>query len=159
MSRLDDLFGQLAAAANADAAARIEREIQLEWSRSGSPAVDLLLSRGREALEDGDHAAAVEHLTAAIDAAPDFAEAYNLRATAYYLSGDIGPALDDLRECLVLNPRQYNAMRGVAVILVELGRKEEALAAFRRVLAFDPMDAETRAAADRLALELDGRSL
>jgi Tfp pilus assembly protein PilF len=158
-ARLDDLFAQLARAETKEAASRIEREIQSEWSRSGSPAIDLLLQRGRDAIEAGDSIAAVEHLTAAIDHAPDFAEAYHLRATAYYRLGQIGPALDDLRETLLRNPRHYPAMRGLAVILQEIGRRDEALEVFRRVLALHPQDEAVAEAAARLERERDGRLL
>lgn len=159
MARLDDLFGQLATAENPDAAARIENEIYLEWSKSGSAAVDLLLRRGQDAIDAGESVRAAEHFTAAIDHAPDFAEAYHGRATAYYLSGQIGPALDDLRQTLVLNPRHFAAMRGFAIILEELGRQDQALEVYHQILAINPEDPSVNEAADRLELALGGRAL
>jgi tetratricopeptide (TPR) repeat protein len=113
-AKLDDLFRQLSTAETADAATLIQNEIFIEWSKSGSASVDLLLQRGQDAIEAGDPVLAAEHFTAAIDHAPDFAEAYHGRATAYYMSGRIGPALDDLRQTLILNPRHFGAMRGFA---------------------------------------------
>jgi len=71
-AKLDELFAELSEA-DARRAARIEREIWAEWSKSGSPAMDLLLQRGRDALAEGDYALAIEHLTALTDHAPDFA--------------------------------------------------------------------------------------
>jgi hypothetical protein len=62
---------------------RVERQIIGEWSKSGSAAMDLLLQRGRDALQEGDHEAAIEHLTALVDHAPDFAEGWHARATAF----------------------------------------------------------------------------
>ncbi len=158
-ARLDDLFGQLATAETPDAATRVENEIFIEWSKSGSPAVDLLLKRGQDAVEAGDPILAAEHFTAAIDHAPDFAEAYHGRATAYYLSGQIGPAIDDLRQTLILNPRHFGAMRGFAILLEEIGREEEALEVFSEVNAINPLDPAVTEAIDRLELALEGQTL
>lgn len=157
-SRVDDLLAQLLTA-DETSAARIESEINAEWSKSGSPAMDLLLQRGQDAITAGDPARAVEHFTAAIDYAPDFAEAYNGRATAYYLTDDIGPALADLQMALTLNPRHFGAMKGFAIILEELGRPEDALEVYRQVLAIHPQDADVADAADRLVKTLEGQTL
>jgi len=157
-ARLDDLFAQLRDA-DAQAAALIEAEIRSEWSRSGSAAVDLLLRRAGDALEAGEYGAAIEHYTAAIDYAPEFAEAYNGRATAYYLTDRIGPAIDDLRQTLVLNPRHFEAMRGFAILLDELGRRADSLEVFRQVQAIHPSDPDVAAAVDRLELLLEGQTL
>jgi hypothetical protein len=75
---LDQLFVELAEA-DAGNWEQIEQKIWSEWSRSGSAAMDLLLERGRAAMEVGDLAAAIEHLTALTDHAPDFAEGWNAR--------------------------------------------------------------------------------
>ena len=79
-AKLDDLFAQLLGA-DAASAPQIESDILREWSRSGSPAMDLLLLRGRDAMMQGLPEVAVEHLTALIDHDPDFAEGWNARAT------------------------------------------------------------------------------
>ncbi len=75
-SVLDQLYDSLATASPADAKG-LEREIRLEWRKTGSPAMDLLLKRGREALERGEFDVAIEHLTALTDHAPDFAEGFH----------------------------------------------------------------------------------
>jgi tetratricopeptide (TPR) repeat protein len=157
--RMADLMGQLATADNARAAERVIRAIVAEWSKSGSATVDLLLRRGVDALEAGDHAAAVAHLTAAIDEDPGFAEALYRRATAYYLTGEIGPALDDLRAVLVLNPAHFGALQGFAVIVEELGRKADALMVYEQVLDINPQDADVAQAVRRLTRELGGTAL
>ncbi len=155
---LDEMFDRLTEAAP-DEARRIQDRIVTEWGKSGSAAIDLLLRRGSEALENGDHVAAVEHYTAAIDHAPDFAEAWHGRATAYFLLNYYGPALDDLRQVLVLNPRHFGALRGFAIMLEELGRPEEALEVYRQVLDIHPHMPDVAQAIERLELELDGQTL
>ena len=155
---LDELYQQLE---DADEATypRIERQIIAAWERSGSAAMDLLLRRGKDALDDGDPEAAVEHFSALGDHAPDFAEGYYGRASSYYLLGLTGPALDDIRRVLSLNPRHFEAMRGLALIMEELDRKGDALEIYRMILEINPQSTEVQSYADRLELELEGQSL
>lgn len=157
-SLVDDLLAQLKTADEHNAPL-IEAQITAEWSKSGSPAMDLLLQRGADAIEAGNPTRAVEHFTAAIDYAPDFAEAYNGRATAYYLTDDIGPALADLQTALTLNPQHFGAMKGFAIMLEELSRPEDALTVYRQVLAIHPQDADVAGAVDRLVKSLEGQTL
>jgi Tfp pilus assembly protein PilF len=158
-AKMADLFGQLAEAESVDAGHRIEQVIIAEWSKSGSAAIDLLLQRGQEALNEGDAVLAAEHFTAAIDHDPTFAEAWHGRATAYYLSGQIGPALDDLRQTLILNPQHFGAMEGFAIMLEEMERPEQALEVWRQVHEIHPTQVDANAAIDRLELALGGRTL
>lgn len=155
---LDDLYQQLRDADQATYA-RVERQIIAEWEKSGSPALDLLLRRGKDALDDGQPEVAVEHFTAAVDHAPDFAEAYYGRASSYYLLGLTGPALDDIREVLALNPRHFEAMRGLAIIMEELERPQDALELYQMILTLNPMSAEALDSVDRLQLQLEGQAL
>jgi tetratricopeptide (TPR) repeat protein len=134
---VDELFEQLKSADPAEAQ-RIEREIWTEWSRSGSASMDLLLKRGRDAMEVGDTEAALDHFSALIDHSPDFAEAYNARAMVFYGEGAYGPAMSDIREALRLNPRHFGALSGLALILQELGREDQALEVWRMVAELNP---------------------
>lgn len=119
-------------------AARLDRELGLIWDRSGSASMDLLLKRGRDALEAEENDKAIEHLTALTDHAPEFAEGWHARATAFYRAGLYGPALDDLERALALNPDNYDAIYGLGVMMQELGNTEGAYEAFGRVLALHP---------------------
>lgn len=151
-ARLDALLAELAAA-SPEAAGRIERRIMRLWSRSGSAAMDLLLERGRDALEEGKTDTAIAHLTALTDHAPDFAEGFTLRATAYFRKDLYGPALEDLARALSLNPQHFGAWFGLGVILTELDRPEAAQAAFDKVVEIHPHFSELPDALDRLARE------
>ncbi len=154
-----DLLRQLASAEDPRAASLIESELKGMWTRSGSAAVDLLWRRGQDALESGDPQAAIEHLTAALDWAPDFAEGYVARAAAYYLTNRAGPAIDDLRQALVLNPHHWEALSGFAVLLEEVGREEDALEVWRQVHEMNPQNPAAQQSVDRLELALQGRIL
>ncbi len=157
-TKLDGLFDKLKTA-DEQAAARIEQEIWIEWSKSGSAAMDVLLERGRAAMAAGEIELAVEHFTALIDHAPDFAEGWNARATAYYQLGQIGPSMADIAKTLQLNPRHFGALSGFAAILEELDRKEQALEVWKAVQAIHPHAAGVPEAIDRLNADLEGSSL
>jgi tetratricopeptide (TPR) repeat protein len=148
--KLDDLFHQLQVADDAGAEA-ISQQIWAEWSKSGSPAMDLLLQRGEAAMEAGDLPTAIGHFTAIIDHAPDFAEAWNARATAYFNAGDIGPSIADIQHVLALNPRHFGALAGLGMIFEDLNEPDKALEVYKAALAINPHMADVKAAVKRLS--------
>lgn len=136
-----------------------ERDVQRAFSRSGSAAMDLLLKRGREAMAVGNFTVAIDHLTALTDHAPDFAEGFHARATAYYRTDLYGPALDDLETALALNPDNFNAIFGLGVLFEELGDSRRAADLYRRVLALNPHHKNAEKALEQLKTEGIGRTL
>jgi tetratricopeptide (TPR) repeat protein len=157
-SDLEDLFTALKTA-DAEAAEPIAKKLWDEWSKSGSPAMDLLLQRGREMIEEGDLVLAVEHFSALIDHAPAFAEGYNARATALFQLNRYGEALEDVRVALALNPRHFGAMSGLGTLLEDMGYPEEALSAWRAVQAVYPANPNAEKAVQRLEVIVEGVTL
>jgi tetratricopeptide (TPR) repeat protein len=64
--------------------------------------------------------------------------------------GDAGAALDEYRAAERLDSTLTPALKGQAAVLMELNRQAEAGAVYRRLLALEPADVETRFAAVRL---------
>jgi tetratricopeptide (TPR) repeat protein len=157
-SGLDRLFARLSEP-DQPGWQQIERAIVAELSKSGSPAMDLLLQRGRDALEEGDLDIALEHLTALTDHAPDFAEGWNTRATAHFQAEHYGLAMRDLSRALELEPRHFGAMIGLATILREVGREEEALEVLRRVHELNPHRPNVNEGIEQLSAALEGETL
>lgn len=155
---LSRLYAELLEAPEAEAA-MIADEIALEWTKSGSPAMDLLLRRGKDALEAGDVAAAREHFTALTDHAPDFAEGWHMRAVARARSGLLGPAMSDLERALALEPRHFVALYSLGSLLNEMGREDLAREAFEAARALNPYDKDTKEALERLGAAQDGTQL
>ena len=155
---MDALFSQLSEA-DERAASRLERQIWREWSKSGSSAMDLLLQRGRDAMSVGETGAAIEHFTALIDHAPDFAEGWNARATAYFQAGLYGPSVADIAQVLRLNPRHFGALTGFARILEETGKIDQALQVYEAALAIHPHLEGVREAVERLQQDAAGQEL
>lgn len=158
VAKLDGLFERLKTADAAEAG-RIETEIWIEWSKSGSPALDLLLQRGKDAMALGDVPTAIEHFSAIIDQDPDFAEAWNARATAFFMAGEFGPSVADIGQVLTRNPRHFGALSGLAMILEETGKPERALEVYRAAIAIHPHMAGGAEAIERLEKEAEGQEL
>ena len=151
--RLDELFAEMQSTAG-EGAASAEREAIRIFRQSGSAAMDLLLERGFTALEAEDYEMAVWHFSALIDHAPEFAEAYNARASAFFLMGKYGEAMADIEMALVLNPRHFGALGGMGVIQEELGHPENALKAYKAALALNPHSTDFADAVKRVEDEL-----
>jgi tetratricopeptide (TPR) repeat protein len=110
-------------------------------------------------LQQGDTEAAIEHLTALTDHAPDFAEGWNALATAYFIAGEYGPSVEDIGKTLTLNPRHFGALAGLGMILENLGNSEGALAAYEAALAIHPQLQGVKDSVERLRSEAAGQEL
>ena len=153
-----ELLFRLAEADLAEAM-RLDRQLQAIWGKSGSAAMDLLLKRGRDALEVDNVGEAIEHLTALTDHAPEFAEGWHVRASAFFEAEFYGPALADLERALSLNPNNYNAIFGLASILETFEQDALAYEAYGRVLAIHPHHEEVTKAMSRLKPSVEGKTL
>jgi len=156
---LDDLFARLAAAKDEDEAKGIANLIERRWTRSGSDTADLLLSRASDAIQAKEHALAVELLDRVITLQPEWAEAWNRRATAFFLLDDTASAMADLRQVLVREPRHFDAWAGLGHIYMSAGDKTRALEAYRKSLALHPFIESLRPLVDKLTPEIDGRDI
>ncbi|MEI4260348.1 hypothetical protein [Roseovarius sp. D0-M9] len=157
-SRLDDMFESLKSAPKSEAT-RLGREIRLELSKSGSPAMNLLLKRGRDAMEAGDTDLAIDLLSALTDHAPDFSEGWHARSVAYARAGMLGPAMGDLEYALALDPRNFAAIYSFAALLEQVGQQALALEAYQRVAEIHPHFDDTEAAMARIEAETRGADL
>ena len=73
-----------------------------------------------------------------VDHAPDFAEGWNARATAYYLIGQHELSLNDIGRTLMLEPRHFGAISGYAMIMEAWGNHAAALKAHELVQEMYP---------------------
>ena len=96
---LDRLFEALKVAPDDESAKYIENRIWAIWFASGSDTANLLMDRVKMAMEAKDTDLALKLLDAIIDIRPDFIEAWNRRATLYYMKKDFGAAIADIHEC------------------------------------------------------------
>jgi tetratricopeptide (TPR) repeat protein len=156
---LDTLFGALKVAPDEASAKAIEDRIWAIWIVSGSDTCDLLMSRVKEATDAKDYDLAIKLLDAIIAIKPDYVEAWNRRATVFYLKQDYGHALADIREVLSREPRHFGALAGLGLILQDMGDDKHALEAFRGALAVDPHLQNLSDAVKTLTEKVEGRDI
>ena len=115
-----------------------EQALWLLWSRSGDADIDRAMALGVEQMQAGRHAEAVAAFSRVISQNPDFAEAWNKRATAYYLAGEYRKSLADCDQVLKRNPRHFGALSGLGMVHLALDELEHAQRWFRRALEVNP---------------------
>ena len=135
---LDFLFGALKVAPDDITAKAVEERIWALWTASRSDTITLLMSRVQAATEAKDIDLAITLLDAVIKIKPKYVEAWNRRATIYYMKKDYGHALADIREVLRREPRHFGALSGLGLIMQDIGDDKQALEVYRRALAVYP---------------------
>jgi tetratricopeptide (TPR) repeat protein len=152
---LDRLFGQLHQAKDERAAGVIEQAIWRLWSHSGSPTADALLGQAEKAIGGRRYGVAISILNTVVEQHPDFSEAWNRRATAFYLDRQFDRSLADIDRVLALEPRHFGALSGLGLIRRAKGDFRGALEAFRRALAIYPLMPSAQRAVKELQSELE----
>ncbi len=137
-ARLDGLFEVLATTSDMEAARAAEAEIWRIWIESGSEEIDALMVEGMVAMSTQRLEDAIALFGQITERAPEFAEGWNKRATAYYLNDDHVASVRDIQRTLVLEPRHFGAISGMGLIFLGRGDEAGALAAFEAVLAIHP---------------------
>jgi tetratricopeptide (TPR) repeat protein len=135
---IEFLFGALKAAPDPTTAKQIEERILALWVLSGGDTANLLMTRVKTAVEAKDLDLAVQLLDAIVEIKPDYVEAWNRRATIFFMRKDYGRSLADIRQVLAREPRHFGALSGLGLILQEIGEDKRALDVFRRTLEVHP---------------------
>lgn len=153
-ARLHDLFRRLHAASDPAEAAETEDAIWAAWMKParGRPADEL--ERATRAIVASDLEFAERTLAALTWMQPDYAEAWNKRATLYYLQRRDDESVAAIRRTLELEPRHFGAICGFGQILMDHGDRTGAAFAFDAALRLNPhLDGEVRRTADELLKE------
>ena len=157
--QLDNLFQRLATAASPAEAEALRAQIRSLWFQSGSPTIDLLLARDEQAALAHDQTSRRRLLEAATHLMPDATEAWNRRAQLDYSEQRISDAVADLGHVLGLEPRQFDALEGLASMMQEAGRNDLALKALRQLKTIDPNSANIQSEIDDLARKVEGQKI
>jgi tetratricopeptide (TPR) repeat protein len=137
-AELDALFAQLQASASAASARAIVERIWACWLHHDDPGIQRLMNRGLRALEEQRYGQALKVFDEVLERDPDFAEAWNKRATVRYLMGEYAGSVRDIKRVLALEPRHFGALSGLGTIYLIIANDRGALDAFEAVLALHP---------------------
>jgi len=156
---IDFLFGALKAAPDDASAKEIENRIWALWTEAHSETANLLMGRAKKATDDKDYDLALRMLSAVIELKPDFTEAWNRRATIYFLKKDYTNSLADISKVLEREPRHFGALSGLGLIMQDIGDDKHALEAYRKAVEVYPrlkgMDEKIKA----LKEKVEGRNI
>ncbi|CAN5493309.1 tetratricopeptide repeat protein [soil metagenome] len=156
---LDFLFGALKAAPDQESAKAVEARIWAVWTATPSDTAALLMARAKLAMDGKDTDIALKLLDAVIKLRPDYIEAWNRRATIYYLQNDYNRSMEDIRQVLIREPRHFGALAGLGMIMQETGDERHALDAFRKALAINPYLDRVPDLVKSLSEKVEGRDI
>jgi len=137
-SNLDFLFGALKVAPDDTSSKSIEERIWALWLVSKSDTANLLMTRVKTAMDGENLDLAITLLNSIIKIKPDYTEAWNRRATAYYMKKDYERSLADIRQVLAREPRHFGALAGLGLIMQDIGDDKRALEVYRKAIAIHP---------------------
>jgi tetratricopeptide (TPR) repeat protein len=156
---LDFLFGALKAAPDDDSAKHVEARIWAIWLQTPSDTAALLMMRAKAAMDAQQTEVALKLLDAVIKLRPDYTEAWNRRATLYYLQNDYMRSMADIEQVLIREPRHFGALAGLGMIMQDLGEDKRALDAFRKALAINPHLEKVPELVKTLSEKVEGRDI
>jgi tetratricopeptide (TPR) repeat protein len=135
---LDTLFAKLQTATDPVAIQSLEAAIWEQWIMVPDPRQRELMMRGIAEMQQRQLEASIATFTKLIEIAPDLSEAWNKRATAYWLMGNFQASLADICETVKREPRHFGAYSGLGMIRAEMGENARAVAAFELARKHNP---------------------
>lgn len=136
---LPGLFGELAEVEDQNRANQIQQTVWGHWLTGPDDTSDALMLQIQTALELGRPQVGIELSNQLIDSYPEYAEAWNKRATFFYILNRLDESVADIKTTLDLEPNHFGALSGLGLILMRTGDAEGALAAFEAVLKINPL--------------------
>jgi tetratricopeptide (TPR) repeat protein len=119
----------------------------------------VLMARVKQASDAGNFDLALRLLDAIIEIRPQYVEAWNRRATIFFLKKDFSDSLADIEHVLAKEPRHFGALAGLGTILEEVGDDKHALEAYRKALAVHPYLKGVAEHIKALADKVEGRDI
>jgi tetratricopeptide (TPR) repeat protein len=156
---LDDRFAALKSARSQDEADSIVAEIWELWMQSGREDIDRLVRQAVALFHSSAQPVALGLLDEAVRRAPDYAEAWNKRATLLFLMGDFERSKADCAEVLKREPRHFGALAGLGLIGIAQEDFKAALTAFREAIRVNPYLRERESLVPELERRVEGEKL
>ena len=153
---LDTLFSELKRERDDKQAKRISERIWTKWRDSGSATANLLMQWADKAIADNKNGLALDLLDQVVVLMPDYAEGWNRRATLNYAIGKHDKSMSDISRVLMLEPRHFGAIAGMAAILAASGNDELELRAWEQMLEIYPANRQAQKRLGELADKLTG---
>ena len=135
--KLDQLFIELKS--NEKITFEIEQEIWKLWStHPNDKKLTKLLAKGSDHVNNQQFNKAIEIFTEVINLDPNWAEAWNKRATVLYLIGEFQKSQDDIDKVLELESRHFGALAGQGLVNIQLKNYEKAILSYKKAKKIHP---------------------
>ena len=137
-TRLNQLFNELKAN-KSKVAIIMEQEIWALWSTH--PTDEKLTTRleeGSQFVRDQNYLKARDVFTEVINLDQNWAEAWNKRATVFYLLGNFEDSQKDIDKVLELESRHFGALAGQGLVNIQLKNYKKAISSYEKALKIYP---------------------
>ena len=136
--RLDMLFGRLSSSSDAQVIRSTENEIWEIWFAHPNSDVERLMQIGVQRMNASRQSEAMLIFNELTENFPDYAEAWNRRATLHYLLGNYQESIRDIEKVLALEPRHFGALSGLGLVYLQLDQLGKAKQAFEDLIDVHP---------------------
>lgn len=141
--RLNNLFEKLNKTENQEQISDIIKDIWDIWYEVDDPKVIEYFEKGIQAMRIRNYPLAVRFFNNLIEEDPNFAEAWNKRATVYFMMGDFDKSMHDIIKTLELEPRHFGALDGMGLIFIHQGQYQQAIDVYDKMLEIFPFSLKT----------------
>ena len=141
--RLNNLFKKLNNTENQQEISDIIKDIWDIWYEVDDPKVIEYFEKGIQAMRIRNYPLAVRFFNNLIEEDPNFAEAWNKRATVYFMMGDFDKSMQDIIKTLELEPRHFGALDGMGLIFIHQGQYQQAIDVYDKMLEIFPYSLKT----------------
>ena len=138
VKELNKLFKNLKTT-NYSIASKIEQEIWKMWStHPNDDNLTILLNEGSILVNQSKYNQAIDIFSKAIALDPSWAEAWNKRATVFYLSGNFKKSQRDIDKVLELEERHFGALAGQGLVNIQLKNYNKAIESYKKAKEIYP---------------------
>ncbi len=117
----------------------IEQKIWKLWSEHPTNQnLTIKLEKGSEFVRNQKLSKAIEIFSEVIDLDPDWAEAWNKRATVLYMLGNYQKSQEDIDKVLNLEKRHFGALAGQGLVNIQLKNYEKAIESYEKAQEIYP---------------------
>ena len=137
-AQLDKLFTELKKNISSSSSG-IVQQIWILWSTHPSDEkLTSILDEGSKLVQDQKLVKAIDIFSDAIELDPTWAEAWNKRATAYYMIGEFQKSQDDIDKVLELENRHFGALAGQGMVNIQLKNYDKAKLSYQKAQEIYP---------------------
>jgi tetratricopeptide (TPR) repeat protein len=138
--KLDLFFEELLQEKDISKQNLIVNKIWGEWMQSDNTDVQIIMNNMPNYFQSQNYNDAISALSFVIEIEPSFSEAYNKRATFYFMIGEYEKSMRDIEVTLSLEPRHFGALDGMSRILIHYGKYLQALKVYDNMKLLMPND-------------------